>query len=117
MARMVAVGLMILALSGGMARAQDGKTPGANGVSPDEKPALGVAGVYLCEGTNPDGSPYKGIVEIVQFHSSFLVRWTLPDDVSVIGVGIERAGVLSVSYFGGAPGIIVYKADGNRLVG
>jgi hypothetical protein len=83
----------------------------------DEKPVAGVAGVYMCEGQNPDGSPYKGIVEIVRFRDSFLVRWTLPEDVTVIGVGIESGGVLAVSYFGGAPGVIVYRTDGNRLLG
>src|SRR5688500_2759166 len=106
MVRMVVFVLMLLALSGGATRAQD------------EKPAVvGVAGVYSCEGKNPDGSPYKGIVEIVKYHGSFLVRWTMPDDVSVIGVGIESSGVLAVSYFGGAPGVVVYKAEGNKLLG
>jgi hypothetical protein len=105
MVRMVVFVLMLLALSGGATRAQD------------EKPVVaGVAGVYACEGKNPDGSPYKGIVEIVKYHGSFLVRWTMPDDVSVIGVGIESSGVLAVSYFGGAPGVVVYKAEGNKLL-
>jgi hypothetical protein len=104
---MVLVTLMILASTGGPHGA----------AAQDPTPVLGVAGVYMCEGKNPDGSPYKGIVEIVKFHDSFLVRWTLPEDVTVIGVGIESSGVLAVSYFGGAPGVIVYKADGNRLHG
>jgi len=117
MARIAVVILMIFAVSGGVTRAQVVQPPGSHRASPDGKPVVGVAGVYLCEGQNPDGSPYKGIVEIVKFHGSFLVRWTLPDDVSVIGVGIESNGVLAVSYFGGAPGVIVYKADGNRLLG
>ena len=107
MARMVAVVLMLLASTGGPQQA----------AAQEEKPAIGVAGVYMCEGQNPDGSPYKGIVEIVKFRDSFLVRWTLPEDVTVIGVGIESNGVLAVSYFGGAPGVIVYRTDGNRLLG
>ena len=107
MARIVAVSLMVLALAGGPHGA----------AAQDEKPVTGVAGVYMCEGKNPDGSPYKGIVEIVKFHDSFLVRWTLPEDVQVIGVGIQSQGVLAVSYFGGAPGVIVYRSEGNRLLG
>ena len=107
MARMVAVALMVLASAGGLTVA----------AAQDEKPAPGVAGLYMCEGKNPDGSPYKGIVEIVKFHDSFLVRWTLPEDVQVIGVGIESSGVLAVSYFGGAPGVIVYRAKGDQLLG
>jgi hypothetical protein len=104
---MVVVTLMLLASTGGPHGA----------AAQDPTPVVGVAGVYMCEGKNPDGSPYKGIVEIVKFHDSFLVRWTLPEDVTVIGVGIESNGVLAVSYFGGAPGVIVYRADGNRMHG
>lgn len=111
MARNLALGLMFLTLAGGIGRAQDVPPPGPHRAGPDAKPIASVAGVYLCQGQNPDGSPYEGIVEIVRLQSSFLVRWTLPDDVTVMGVGIERGGVLSVSYFGGTPGIIVYKAD------
>jgi hypothetical protein len=107
MARVIGLVLMILASTGG-----------PHGVAAqDATPAPGMAGVYMCEGKNPDGSPYKGIVEIVKFHDSFLVRWTLPDDVTVIGVGLESGGVLAVSYFGGAPGVIVYRAEGDRLLG
>ena len=77
----------------------------------------GLAGVYRCEGTNPNGTPYQGIVEIAPLDDTFLVQWTLADDVSVVGVGIYSGGVLGVSYFGGAPAIVVYKIDGDRLVG
>ena len=107
MARLIGLVLMILASTGGPhgAAAQDATKP------------TGVAGVYMCEGKNPDGSPYKGIVEIVKFRDSFLVRWTLPEDVTVIGVGLESGGVLAVSYFGGSPGVIVYRAEGDRLLG
>jgi hypothetical protein len=108
MARMVVVALMVLALAGGPHGA----------AAQGEKPTIAaVAGVYMCEGQNPDGTAYKGIVEIVKFHDSFLVRWTLPEDVSVIGVGIQSNGVLAVSYYGGAPGVIVYRIDGNRMLG
>lgn len=107
MARLIGLVLMILASTGGPHRV----------AAQDATPAPDVAGVYTCEGKNPDGSPYKGIVEIVKFHDSFLVRWTLPDDVTVIGVGLESGGVLAVSYFGGAPGVIVYRAEGDRLLG
>jgi hypothetical protein len=105
---MVVVALIVLASAGGSHRA----------AAQAEKPVIAaVAGVYMCEGKNPDGTDYKGIVEIVKFRDSFLVRWTLPDDVSVIGVGIQSNGVLAVSYFGGAPGVIVYRIDGNRMIG
>ena len=27
---------------------------------------IDISGVYRCVGTNPDGSPYRGVVEIVE---------------------------------------------------
>lgn len=83
--------------------------------APDSPPDL--AGVYRCDGMNPDGTPYQGFVEIARIHDTFRVRWTLSDDSSVVGVGILSGGVLAVSYFGGAPAVVVYKIDGSRLVG
>lgn len=83
--------------------------------APDPKPNL--AGIYRCDGVNPDGTPYQGVVEIAKVQDTFLVRWTLRDDTAVVGVGIVSGGVLAVSYFGGAPAIVVYTIDGSRLVG
>ena len=76
-----------------------------------------IVGVYQCEGHNPDGTPYTGVVEIMKVQDTFRVRWTLSDNASVLGVGILSGGVLSVSYFAGAPAIAVYKIDGQKLVG
>jgi hypothetical protein len=75
-----------------------------------------LAGIYLCEGTNPDGSPYKGLVEITPTANSYHVRWTMSEQATT-GVGIFSGGVLAVSYFGGSPGVVVYRVDGGRLVG
>ena len=66
-------------------------------------------GVYSCEGTNPDGRPYVGVVEILKVEGTYLVRWTMPNDTQVMGVGIFSNGVLAVSYFGGAPALVVYS--------
>ena len=74
-------------------------------------------GVYLCEGVNPDGHRYRGIVQIAAVDDNFLVRWTLSDDVEVTGVGILRNDTLSVSYFGGTPAVVVYKVSAERLIG
>jgi hypothetical protein len=76
-----------------------------------------VAGVYLCEGANPDGSPYRGLVEIVAVDNTYLVHWIMADGAEVLGVGIRNSDVLSVSYFGGTPAVVVYRIDGDRLVG
>jgi hypothetical protein len=79
--------------------------------------AKSVAGVYLCEGNNPDGSPYVGVVEISAVKDTFVVHWQLGDQDDVFGVGIFRDGVLAVSYFGGAPAVAMYRPDGDRLIG
>src|SRR5918994_1767231 len=80
-------------------------------------PKRTVAGVYLCEGANPDGSPYKGLVEIVAIDNTYLVHWMMADGAEVLGVGIRNSDVLSVSYFGGTPAVVVYQINGDRLVG
>ena len=85
-----------------------------SGAAPDSPPDL--AGTYRCDGMNPDGTSYQGVVEIRKLRDTFRVTWKM-DDGSVIGVGIFSGGVFAVSYFGGAPAVVVYKVDGNRLVG
>lgn len=77
-----------------------------------------IVGFYECQGTNPDGTEYKGLVEIISVRGTFRVHWTL-DNTEVWGVGVYRNGVFAVSYFGGAPAIVVYKIEdnGNRIVG
>jgi hypothetical protein len=76
-----------------------------------------LAGVYSCDGKNPDGSVYHGVVEITKRKDTFRVRWTLADNAQVLGVGIYSNSILAVSYFGGAPAVVVYKLDGDHLVG
>jgi hypothetical protein len=39
------------------------------------------------------------------------------DGGTVMGVGIYSGGVFAASYFGGAPAVVVYKVDGQKLVG
>jgi hypothetical protein len=75
-----------------------------------------LSGIYLCEGINPDGTPYKGLVEITATADAYQVRWTMSEQATN-GIGIYSGGVLAVSYFGGTPGVVVYRRDGSRLVG
>ena len=86
---------------------------------PTQAPAkkLDPSGIYLCEGVNPDGHKYRGIVQIAAVRNTYLVRWTLSDEIEVTGVGILQDGRLSVSYFGGTPAVVVYRIDADRLVG
>ena len=105
MARTVLLGMLVIAF-GALA---------SIAAAPDPQPEL--AGVYRCDGMNPDGTIYHGFVEITKLKGTFRVRWTLADEASVLGIGIYSNSTLSVGYFGGAPAIVVYKIDGEHLVG
>ncbi len=86
--------------------------------APTGAPADDLSGVYACEGRNPDGSPYAAVVEIIKRQDTYVVRWTMPEDIQVTGVGIRRDGVLAVSYVGGGPAIVVYSVgEDGRLDG
>ena len=111
MVRTLLVYAALVAALGGTAAASD--KPDGQEPPPKSDPS----GVYLCEGTNPDGHHYRGIVQIAAVRNTFLVRWTLADDIEVTGVGILQNGLLAVSYFGGTPAVVVYKIDAEKLVG
>ena len=84
----------------------------------DQDTQKSLTGVYSCEGTNPDGGVYSGVVEIVSVKDTYLVRWTMPNDSQVLGVGILSGGQLSVSYYGGTPALVVYSiAENGQLNG
>ena len=89
---------------------------GAAGQSAAPVPPPDLVGSYRCLGVNPDGSPYEAVVEITKMDGTFRVEWVM-EGGSVLGVGIYSNGVFAASYFGGAPAIVVYKVDGDRLVG
>lgn len=109
----VVIGLTVAILPVATAQAQEPQVP----PQPQE---LDITGVYICDGVNPEGNPYRGVVEIVRTQDTFHLRWTFPqtDDVA-LGIGIVSNGVLAVSYYGGAMvGVVVYKVgDGKKMVG
>jgi hypothetical protein len=78
-----------------------------------------VAGVYRCEGTNPDGSRYRGVVEIRKEADTYRVSWTMSQRASALGIGILRGDVLAVSYFTGESlGVVAYRMEkGGQLIG
>jgi hypothetical protein len=88
----------------------------AAGSSAAPDPPPDIAGTYRCNGVNPDGSAYEAVVEITKRDGTFRVEWIM-DGGSVTGVGIWSNGVLAASYFGGAPAVVVYKVEADRLVG
>jgi hypothetical protein len=111
MVRTLVVAVAFCLALGGTATTSD-RSPSQQGAK-----KLDPSGIYLCEGVNPDGHKYRGIVQIAAVRNTFLVRWTLSDDVEVTGVGILHDNQLSVSYFGGTPAVVVYRIDSDKLVG
>ena len=97
MVRPILLGVVLVALAGPL------------GMRAEEAPEKDFTGVYSCEGTNPDGRGYIGLVEILKVEGTYLVRWTMPNDTQVMGVGIFSNGVLAVSYYGGSPAVVVYS--------
>ena len=87
-----------------------------------------LAGMYALNGTNPDGTQYRGFVHIAHRGESLVVSWMFPKNsdgkmvlvANSVGVGIVSDGMLAVSYYGsGAAGIVLYKIEeaGHRLAG
>jgi hypothetical protein len=103
MRRIVLLGVIVIAVGGFSRMAAQAPQPE-------------LSGVYRCNGMNPDGTAYQGVVEISKLRNTFRVRWTM-DDGSIMGVGIFSNGIFAVSYFGGAPAVVVYRPDGMNLVG
>ena len=88
----------------------------AGSAAPDPPATPSLVGTYRCNGVNPDGSAYEAVVEITKRDGTFRVEWIM-DGGTVTGVGIYSGGVFAASYFGGAPAVVVYKVEGEKLVG
>jgi hypothetical protein len=80
---------------------------------------IDIAGVYRCEGKNPDGTAYRGLVEIEKHGPSYRVQWVMANRQTAVGIGIINGETLAVSYYNGANvGLVLYKIDkGPQLKG
>lgn len=77
-----------------------------------------LAGLYICDGVNHDGSSYRGIVQIVKYQDAYQLLWSFESEVVAIGIGIRSGNVLAVMHYSGVPGVIAYRIEqGSRLVG
>ena len=85
---------------------------------PAQAAPAGLPGVYECQGTGADGKEYRGAVIIQPDGNRFVLQWYVGTQLSAIGLGLREGNVLAVSFFGpDAGGVILYKIDGERLVG
>ncbi|MGH9931351.1 MAG: hypothetical protein ACREA9_19265 [Pyrinomonadaceae bacterium] len=78
--------------------------PGNNSSSaqpPATHPA-DIAGEYTVAGTNEDGSPYKGALEIIKHGDVYQFRWNAGRQYD--GIGVPNGGVVAVAFTGGANG-------------
>ena len=82
-----------------------------------QPPTADIVGMYFCEGTNSDGSGYQGVVSIIRRADAYYLLWELQPGVTAFGVGLREGDTLGVSYYGASTGVIVYRIDGDRLVG
>ena len=57
-----------------------------------------LAGIYLCDGTNPGTPPYTAAVEIQAHGQVWALRWLFPDGDEGRGFGILEGEVLSVIF-------------------
>jgi hypothetical protein len=82
------------------------KKPAAPGNSNSaQKPATppaNIAGEYTVVGTNEDGSPYKGALEVIKHGDVYQFRWNAGKQYD--GIGVPNGGVVAVAFTGGATG-------------
>ena len=96
--------------------------PAATPIAPTAAEAdAPLAGTYDCQGVEPDGTPYHGVVQIVPNRGSYDVVWTFGTGQQYAGLGVVNGDVLAVSYFTNRPGVVAYRIEqtgkGPRLQG
>ena len=83
---------------------------------PDGAGSQGIPGVYSLEGTNPDGSPYRGTVTIKQEEESYSVEWNIAGQRTV-GSGQLDGETLTVDWGQEEPIIYQVQQEGSILQG
>lgn len=61
-----------------------------------------IAGNYDVVGTNENGSPYKGLLEIIKHGDVYQFRWNAGKQYD--GIGVPNGNVVAVAFTGGANG-------------
>jgi hypothetical protein len=92
--------------------------PASNSNSPQQStaPPAEIAGEYTVAGTNEDGSPYKGALEVIKHGDVYQFRWNAGKQYD--GIGVPNGNVVAVAFTGGAAGtgcgVVSYQilADG-----
>lgn len=68
------------------------------------------AGTYALAGSNPDGSPYSGTVELAHGpNATWRITWRIAEQ-ELEGIALEQGGVLAGAYLlGGEPGVVAWR--------
>jgi hypothetical protein len=65
-------------------------------------PAPDIAGKYNITGTNPEGTAYKGTVEVIARGDVYQFRWNAGTQYD--GVGVQNRNIIAVAYANGSDG-------------
>src|SRR5437867_2570207 len=65
-------------------------------------PRTDIAGDYAIVGTNEDGSPYKGSLEVIKHGDVYQFRWDAGKQYD--GIGVPNGNVVAVAFAGGSNG-------------
>lgn len=83
--------------------------------------AAPLGGTYECQGVEPDGTPYRGLVQITGDAGLYEVVWIFGSGQQYRGFGVVNGDALAVSYYTSRPGVVAYKIEqgdnGPRLTG
>jgi hypothetical protein len=89
--------------------AQDHSKSAASAPKPD------IAGKYNITGTNPDGAPYKGTMEVITRGDVYQFKWDAGSQYD--GVGVQNGNIIAVSYTTGSNGkgcgVVDYDIQGD----
>jgi hypothetical protein len=72
----------------------------SNPSAPVPKPD--IAGKYNITGTNPDGAPYRGTLEVITRGDVYQFRWNAGSQYD--GVGVQNGNIIAVAYTTGTDG-------------
>ena len=99
---------------------QSSQSTSANtSASSSNKPALAthanIAGKYAVVGTNPNGSVYRGTLEVIEHGDVYQFRWNAGNQYD--GVGVVNGDVVAVSFANGSNGtgcgVVDYNIEGD----
>jgi hypothetical protein len=82
-----------------------------------------ITGIYRCDGKNPNGTRYVGIVAIEKRGSAYALIWLIGDAPPIAGVGVRDGVILATTYANRTPqgigvAVTAYRIEkGPKLIG